>query len=156
MAGEAEISKRPAENHPRGQNQGRGQGWPGPYLAKIRKIAGWRSRAIGLFRANPSPGTVWDRRVIAKESNLSPIGGRRGQNLLATFGKAPKKSKSGSGPWVAGSKSGPNLENRGMAISSHRPFKGQPVSGNCQASPSNRERIESQPCLLYTSPSPRD
>ena len=32
-----------------------------------------------------------------------------------------------------------------MAISSHRPFKAKPVSGNCLGSPSNRERIESQP-----------
>ena len=38
-----------------------------------------------------------------------------------------------------------NPETRGMAISSHRPFKAKPVSGNCQASPSNRERMESQP-----------
>ena len=121
-------------------------------MPKIRKIAGWRSRVIGLLRANPSPETVRTRRVIAKESNLSPIGGRRDQNLLATFGKAPKKSTSRSGPGVAGAISGQNPENRGMAISSHRPFKGQPVSGICLGSPSNRERIESQPDWWPESP----
>ena len=106
---------------------------------------GWRSRAMGLLRTNPSPETVRPRREIAKESNLSPIGGRRGQNLLATFGKALKKSKSGSRPGVAGATSGQNPESRGMAISSQRPFKAKPVSGKCQASARNRESLESQP-----------
>ena len=94
------------------------RGWPGPNPAKIWKIAGWRSRAIGLLRPNPFQGSVRSRRVNAKGPNLSPIGGRRGQNLLAPLGKLPKKSVLGNdtrvqswqagwlGSWLVGTQAG--------------------------------------------------
>ena len=54
------------------------------------------------LRATPSLETVRPRRVIAKESNLSPIGGRRGNNSLRHPQKTTKNVGFGPGSQIKG------------------------------------------------------
>ena len=65
------------------------------------------------------------------------------RHALCKAVKAIRDIHTGDNRHIIGGKGG--AKNRGMAVSSHRPFKAKPVSGICQASPRNRESFESQP-----------